>query len=82
MGEQKDKTAGEAFELFFLKISFILMMCVSESGSYVHVSRDACGSQRTQTSLELEVQVFVNCPTWVPEAELRSSAKTGCAEYC
>lgn len=41
----------------------------------IHVGAGACGGQRTQSPLELELQVLVSCAMWVLGEELGSITK-------
>lgn len=55
-------------------IFLILCMCGFVYG-FVHLSAGAHGGRRHYITLELELQVFMSCLTWVLETEFRPFAR-------
>lgn len=59
-----------------LNIYFIFNYICLTMWEYVHVTAGASGvQQRALNSLELELQVVVNCPAWVVRTKLGTSTK-------
>lgn len=70
-------TLAQAFQIKYFVFNFQLFVYV-----YVHKDAGVLGDQKTVLYLlELELQVVVNHPEWVPGAELSSSAQV-CVCVC